>query len=239
MCRMRVSLCPLRLAWLSVAFGTLTTGCYLNAIDDISELDAIATLRDPGREYGDLRTFAMREEVADLSELADDPIDVDHEYDTVIVRGIARNLAELGWTRTDDAEAADVIVLNGIVAADNWVYYSYWWDYYPYYIYYPTYTTAINFATGSLITTMVKPDEMESSDGQDVVPAIWFAGSRGLIGSSGRSSEERINDVIDQSFRQSDYLRVGDPVPPIYGIGIDGPIGEGDETGGDETGGGE
>jgi hypothetical protein len=220
--------------WTTLRFScvplALLPGCYYTTetIGDNSGLDAIITMREPDREFDDLRTFAMPESVADLSNLLEDPEPLSDNYDQSYIDRVAERLADYGWVRVGDTADADVLVLNGKVAAEYWVTSTYWYPYYPYYIYYPYYyypyysynTVTVNFPVGTLITVMLKPDEISMiDDGNESVPAIWTATGIVLL-ESNDATKDRVERMVDQSFEQSDYLVVGDAVEPVLGLDV-------------------
>lgn len=190
------------------AAGALLLGCRPESIQYYEETDAVLTIREPGRDFSGLSTFGLWEEVLDLGDLVDDPIDIDHErIDPVLLGAVEDNMVALGWTMVDDpvADDPDVVLVIGTVATNNWYFYYYpCWD--PYWCYYPPVGSVVNFPVGSVIITMVKPDEATDEDGETVVPAIWAAGIQGELGSS--SDLARFTDGIDQAFVQSPYLEV-------------------------------
>lgn len=204
---------------LLLGVGTLSQGCYRESFDYWTELDTVVTIREPDRDFSEYRTFAMPEQVFDLSDRIEEPIEVTDEYDQDILDRIAENLADRGWTRVGDVDEADVLVLNGKVASEFSVYYYYYW-YYPYWIYYPPQTVQANYPVGTLNTIMVKPDETELVDGLDTVPAIWHANAFGVLDVSS-TPLQRIEGLIDQEYDQSTYLEVGDAVDPIYGLDVE------------------
>lgn len=211
-------------ATLGCSCAALLHGCAYTTetIGDSSQIDAVFTVQEPDFDFGALRTFAMPESVADLSDLVDDPRQLTDAYDQDYIDRVAENMADAGWTRIDDVAAADVLILNGKVASDHWVTTTYWYPYYPYYLYYPYYpydTVTVNYPTGTLLTVMLQPSRMETVDDIETVPAIWTATALGLL-SSDASPRTRIENVIDQAFEQSDYLVVGDAVDPIYGLDV-------------------
>lgn len=197
------------------------SGCYYygESVDQWSDLDSIITAREPGREFDGMQTYAMPESVADLSEFVDDPEPLTDAYDQDYIDRVAENMADYGWTRVDDIADADVLILNGKVASEYWVSYTYWWGYYPYYIYYPYYptqTVSWSFPVGSIVTLMIKPDELTNIDDLESVPAIWVATALGAV--TDTNTKQRIESAVDQAFAQSDYLMVGDATDPIYDL---------------------
>jgi hypothetical protein len=200
--------------------------CYPEPLTT-AETDVVVTVRDSDRDYSRLTTYALPDEVFDLCEIAQslgeggaaglsgdggdvsDCKDVSHRYDDEVLANIADNLEQLGFVRAANQDAADVVVLPGITAQDNWyVYYpycDYWYSYYCWY--YPWATTAVNYPIGSLVVYM-----LASKDADDVtlrVPVAWLGVVRGILSSSSDANAERVEDGIDQAFAQSGYLGEG------------------------------
>ena len=206
-----------------LAAGVHVVGCAQESFDNYKDFDTVVTAYDPeyADEFTSNATFAMPESVFDLSQFVDDPIEFKGEYEQELLDWVAQNMADLGYDRleiTGDPfemqTEADVIVYIGAVAQENWTYgyyYNYW---YGWYWYYPVSGVAINYDTGSVIMAMVDPDLVDEED--ETVPVIWSAGLRGLLG---YHSQSEVEALVDQAFKQSEYLRVGDPVPAKPGLG--------------------
>ncbi|HEU5075937.1 MAG TPA: hypothetical protein VFU02_17205, partial [Polyangiaceae bacterium] len=115
--------------------------CYPEPLTT-GEMDVVVTVKDSGRNYSALKTYALPDRVFDLCEVAenlgeggaagspsddDDDDDgcneVSHRYDRDVLETIASNLEDLGFVEAQDPEAADVVVLPGITAQDNWYVY--------------------------------------------------------------------------------------------------------------------
>lgn len=209
----------------ALAAGTslLATACYPGSFGSADDLDLITTFFDTERDYGrDTRTYAMPDVVYDLSPEDEGGVPEEAEdYDDVILSTVAEQMSELGYRRipADGAEEPDVVMLAGVVVADNWIIYYPGWGYYPPYWgpgwgYWYGYPIPVNYPTGSIILSMVRPDERDEEAQR--VPVIWAAGTIGHVTGSGRT-EERIENAIRQAFTQSEYLRVGDPTSPSDG----------------------
>jgi hypothetical protein len=200
--------------------GAWLTGCSRDSFSSYKDFDTVISVYDPEYEdeFENNRTFAMPEEVFDLSDVVNDPIEHDGKYDQQILDRVAENMAELGYHREvitgDPSEMntdADVIVYVGAVAQEDWGYVSYYW--YGWYWYYPT-TVTVNFDNGTIVFTMVDPDLADEE--AEVMPVIWSGALRGLLG---YHSTSQVMSGIDQAFNQSPYLRVGPPVASEPGLG--------------------
>lgn len=177
------------------------------------QTDMVLTVPEPDRDFGPLATYALWPEVIDLTERVEDPIKVDHaRVDPVLLDTVESNMDALGFTKVADAkkDEPDVVAVIGVVAQDNWYFYSYyywyhgWWWYYPGY-YPPVY--AVSYPTGSVIVMLVKPDEAVIDDkGESNAPVIWTAGVWGSLSDNESYNLDRITDGIDQAFDQSPYL---------------------------------
>jgi len=218
-----------KLLWL---LAPLAVGaCYPEPLTT-GEMDVVVTVKDADRNYSKLKTYALPDQVFDLCEIAqaigeggaagsandddddDDACeDVNHRFDDEVLETIADNLEDLGYTPASDPENADVVVLPGVTAQDNWYvyypycdyYYGYYW--YPYCWYYPWSATAVNYPVGSLVLYMLAPKEAD--DVARKMPIAWVGVVRGLLGSSSDSNAERVQAGIDQAFAQSRYLGEG------------------------------
>ncbi|HEY6723806.1 MAG TPA: DUF4136 domain-containing protein [Polyangiaceae bacterium] len=203
--------------------------CYPEPLTT-GEMDVVITVKDSGRNYAELKTYALPDQVFDLCEIAaelgeggaaggfgsddddDECEDVSHRYDDEVLDAIADNLEALGFVAAQSPEAADVVVFPGITAQDNWYVYTpycdYWYSYwYPYCWYYPWTATAVNYPVGSLVLYMLAP--VEADDVALKMPVVWMGVVRGILSSYADTNAERVEAGIDQAFAQSGYLGGG------------------------------
>ena len=202
--------------------------CYPEPLTT-GEMDVVITVKDSKRDYSTLKTYALPDQVFDLCDVGanlgeggaagrdinddtDECEDVNHRYDRQVLETIADNMDALGFDQVDSPEDADVAVLPGVTAQDNWyVYYpycDYWYGYYyPYCWYYPWTPTAVNYPVGTLVLYMVAPSEAD--DVAMKMPIVWVGVGRGLLSSSADANAERVETAIDQAFAQSRYLGEG------------------------------
>ncbi|MFN6116122.1 MAG: DUF4136 domain-containing protein [Flavobacteriales bacterium] len=193
----------------------LFSSCYPDQPDNIDEYDIVYTNYSPTYDFKAFNTFAVPDSVViitgDLAE-GEQPAKVSPEFGDQIVGRIRQNMDRLGWTEVAPTENPDVLVLPSAVKTLNVdAYYyggGYWGWYYPYYGYgwyypgyYPTYTS---YTTGSLILTMIAPDDLSPTENQ---PVLWVGVLNGLLEGSDASIITRMTTNIDQAFKQSEYLQ--------------------------------
>lgn len=197
-----------------------SAACYPGSISDLGETDLVFTLYDTTANFGSYSTYAMPDSIVRLG--AGDEDDIDRTYDAEILDQIASELAALGYTRVTESamDPPDVVVLVG-ASSSTYEYWfdSGWWGYWgwypgwgpwypgwgpPYYPGYPIYGGS--FQTGSLIVTMLAPDEAGPSDPEERIPTVWAGGINGVLSSSAQSTFARLQRLISQMFDQSPYL---------------------------------
>ena len=198
--------------------------CYPNSPERITDLDAVATVFEPDRDYSQFRTYAMLDSV---HHLADDPDDVDHQFDQQILDDVARNMMDLGYQRipTDSLAGPSPPVLPDVIlhviatSSDTFVVgggcYPWWgcggwggwcgggwgWCYPP--------TARYAYSTGSVVIQMIPFAELpETPDEDDLLPVAWAGGINGILNDSVSNVRARLTTLIDQAFTQSPYLDV-------------------------------
>ena len=75
-----------------------------------------------------------------------------------------------------------------------------WW--------YPPTVSVTNFQTGSVFVEMIDPDEQPPDTDLDALVIEWSAVLNGVLSSSSNTSK-RLEDGVNQMFKQSQYLKVG------------------------------
>ena len=215
-----------------LVFTALSAGCSSETFSRSNDFDAVLTVKDKEYDYGKNKSYAVVDELKDLSDFAESPIEIEHidEWESVILEQIHKNMKALGYEEETGAiEDADVVVAAGVVAAESWQFYSYypWWGWYGYWYSYPWYggwTVGVDFSSGSVVLVMIDPDRKISTDEltgdtgldgdagvdggapEEIYQAIWGAGIHGLLN---YVTEPKVKNGIDQAFDQSPYLKVG------------------------------
>lgn len=195
----------------------LSVGCVGESFDSDDELDQVLTARQPKRDFAAFTTYAMPDEVSDLSALVEVPIERDGSQDAVVLASLAEGMAAAGYERLPfgQAEQADVVLLPGAVASENWTWVGSYpcWGYVGYCWWYPPVYVPVSFDVGSIVAVMVRPQEVvedvegaDPSEPRDLTPVIWGLGVRGILGERNARIAERIRTTIAQGFAQSPYL---------------------------------
>jgi Domain of unknown function (DUF4136) len=135
--------------WLVAVLGGVA--CSTDALI-VSEVDAVVTVADPGRNFSQYETFALTSEVSDLCYLASelglggaggalselpsilggaggaggegsDPcLSLDHSADAALQKAVSGQLKELGYRQVELGSKPDLVVTLGAVARGNWFY---------------------------------------------------------------------------------------------------------------------
>ena len=223
------ALTALRGGLVSVACAA-SVACLPETFENTEELNVIATVRDPSRDFSDFDTYWMSDMVIDLSQLTDDPIEIGQGIQDLMLDTVAEEMAALGYRRIEDDGSmpdTDVAILVGAVAGNNWVLTGYypWYGFPGYWYYYPPVAVPINYPTGSVIITMLRPSEVSmDEEDRNVVATVWAAGMRSVLQANTGDTRRAVVSNISQAFAQSPYLRTGPPLePPSAGdAGVEG-----------------
>jgi hypothetical protein len=221
--------------------------CHPVGLSDASETDTVVTFQAHGYDYSKAHTYDMPTTVADLcgktvngpdagaggeggggsgipvSDLVDcEPIT--HTFDQLILDTVRQNLEARGFVHVaaDATEPPDVVMLVGVLAANNWFAYTYypWYAYYPgygywydyyygwggYYPYYPA-TAVVNYPTGTLMMNLISLKDADPN--KQRIPSVWLGSINGLLSTGDVSASGRITSSINQAFTQSPYLQAG------------------------------
>lgn len=185
----------------------LLLGCYPDGADYTDELDIVYTVYDKEYNFQNATTYSLPDKIVILGD--EDNVEfIADVYAIPILARIDSNLQALGWTKVDNDENPDVQVMPASWTTTTISYWGggYWcyWD--PYYCggwwYYP-YPIVSSYTTGTLMMNMVEK-EPSSVDGRKKV--VWVGAINGLL--QGSYNASRINNAIDQSFKQSPYLKL-------------------------------
>ena len=198
--------------------SVVMVSCYPGGAEYYSDTDIVVTDYDSAFfATHHVKTYYLIDTVVFLT---DDPEEVEHKYDDMILSTIDENLKQIGYQPVDTSGDVppDVLVTATITTStsEGWVpgypYYPYypwdwWWGYpgwdwwwgYPggYYPYY------YSFSTGTLFITMGDPNNPIEDDGEVKLPVVWGAAFNGMLSSSTSDMKARIERSINQAFNQS------------------------------------
>jgi hypothetical protein len=189
----------------------------------------VRTVRDPGFNFANLRTFAMPDTVAHLVPVTGTPLVVSREFDRAVLDQVKANLLARGYTQVTAPQtvAPDFVVLVGATAATNYdVFATYsWYPYYGYYsgwgwyapgftsdwtVIYPFYPTVgvTAFDRGTFLVTLVPTVTVNPL--VKSLNAEWAGTATSLL--DGGITTNMVTAAIDQMFVQSPYLTAPAPV---------------------------
>jgi hypothetical protein len=191
----------LLMLFISICF--ILVSCYPGDALTAADTDVIATFFNPNADFSTKMTYAIPDSVVRVDEDGN-PISDPGQFDQQIINGIKENLQQLGYTEEQNPANADVLVV-AFVTTTTWAsggcytWWYGWWYPYPGWCYPVVYT----YTTGTLIIAMADPQNQESSD------ALWVAGINGILEDTSSGIGTRLNNNIDQAFKQSPYLGEG------------------------------
>ncbi|MBT8379017.1 MAG: DUF4136 domain-containing protein [Ignavibacteria bacterium] len=202
--------------------------CYNDYGLTTQDYDLVSTFFKKGVDFKKFQTFTLLDTVMRVTNDGEDPSNVDTRYDNQILNDIERNIKNFGYSqiRQEDVDSTNlpsVVILVSSVSSTNYAYSpGYWWGYwgwYPGWSYYPGYGsgwggyypwypggTVYSYTTGSIFIEMVDPTDIDTENRR--VNLQWGAGINGLTDDSSQNLSRRIKEAIDQSFKQSPYLRI-------------------------------
>jgi len=188
---------------LFISFVFILNSCYPGDSLTAADTDVIATFFSKDADFSTKMTYATPDSIVRIDEDGNPIIDPG-PYDQQILNRINQNLQLMGYTEVQDPANADVHVVT-FVTTTLWVSggcYNWWWGWwypYPGYCYPVVYT----YSTGTILITMTDPENQATLD------ALWIAGINGILEDNSAGISTRINNNIDQAFKQSPYLGEG------------------------------
>lgn len=181
----------------------LMVSCYPDDTMYYEDTDLVYTNYTETFDFAGSGTYSMPDKIVKVTGDLDDgetPEYVKEPYNTQILNKIESNMTALGWTKVEDPANADLTLFPAVWTNTTVVYWYDYWCWYYYYCgwgwYYPSYTS---YTTGTLVMGLV------ASGPEYVDPSIvWTGAINGLL--SGSYDISRVNNGIDQAFKQSPYL---------------------------------
>lgn len=188
-----------------LALILLLSGCYPEGAEYYHETDVVYTNYEEDYNFTGQKTYAMPDKIVkitkDLIE-GEEPEFVEEPYNTQILNKIEENMTSKGYTQVLAPEDADLFLMPAVWTNTTIYYwYDYWCWYNPWFCdwgwYYPPVTSV---TTGTLVMSLI-------DDGDEYVEPyrVWTGLANGLL--SGVYSKSRVDNAIDQAFKQSPYLK--------------------------------
>jgi len=213
--------------------GAVFNSCYYDYGLEPKDYDLVATFFNDKTDFTKFRTYSMPDTIVHItgdSTQADSEL-IDRKYDKQILQRIGTNLESLGYTKVEvpddpsSVEPPDVVVLVSALATKNYSVYSWWpgwwggwggwggWGWYPGYgpgygpgyPWYPGGTTVYSYTVGTLSIDMIDPTDTDEQNKR--IGVAWIAAINGYLEKSSGVAGSRLNELIDQCFTQSPYLK--------------------------------
>ena len=203
--------------WLAVLLVTIivSAGCHPGNVNDITELDVVATFFIEDTDFGTYATYAMEDTLYNMNVLADPSLDDDlnRRYDADIIAQVKAEMADLGYALVDTGTGEDLRIALGAFLTEGTLLYSYipWggggyngrW--------YPAWGT-VDFSQGTLQIFLADWDTRDPATGE--LDVIWTGNCLGVLEDS--SNITRLSNMISQAYAQSPYLAAA-PAPKHAG----------------------
>lgn len=180
-------------------------GCYPDGAEYYEDTDIVYTDYDDQFDFSSKGTYSIPDKIVKITGNLNEgelPEFIKEPYNSQILNNIEKNMTSMGYTKVEDPANADMVLFPAVWTNTTIYYwYDYWCWYYPYYCGwgwgYPSVTA---YTTGTLVMALI-------ADGDEYVePAkVWTGAANGLL--SGAYDVTRVNDAIDQAFKQSPYLK--------------------------------
>jgi hypothetical protein len=182
----------------------LMVSCYPDGPEYYEDFDLVYTNYDETFDFAGQGTYSMPDQIVKVTgNLAEgeEPEFVKEPYNTQILNLIDDQMSDLGWTKVEDPEDADLTLFPAVWSNTTIVYWNDYWCWYYYYYcgwgyYYPVTTS---YTTGTFVMSLAAAGD------EYIEPAVvWTGALNGLV--SGSFELSRVTEGIDQAFEQSPYL---------------------------------
>jgi hypothetical protein len=191
----------------------LMTQCYPEGPVYTDELDLVYSNYDPSYDFASKLTYALPDKIMKIDDEligGGSPNYVKPVYADPMLAKIDQNMQTAGWTKVDVDENPQVLLAPVAVEVTTTVYYGYggywdWWygGYYPPYGWYYPYPVTTSYSTGSLVVTMLDPNDLSANE---KMRAVWGFVVNGLLEGSTTEFTARFTKGINQAYIQSPYL---------------------------------
>ncbi len=195
--------------WLALLTMTVLVGagCHPGEINEISELDIVATFYDETVDFGAFQTYAMEDTIYNLHVLQDPTAEdnLDRRFDAEIIAQVKSEMAARGYALVDTSEAHDLRLGLGAWDTPGSLVYStmpwwggssgYWW---------PSWGS-VDFTKGTLLVLLADWANRDPVSGE--FDPIWTGGLDGVLEESGSNTATRLERGISQMYIQSPYLQ--------------------------------
>ena len=186
-------------------------GCYPGSVT-VSELDTVLTIYEHEEDFSRFKTYHMPDTIVPVGEEGD----YESKYDQQILDQVRKNLDALGYQSVDAIDGSDLVVTveksnSELLVGWNpcpgcWCGYWCWypgWGWGGYNPYYPGGGIVYSYPVGTIFISMF---DNTGTEMPMTAIAPWAGSFNGLISGSDSQILARIDNAIDQAFKQSPYL---------------------------------
>jgi hypothetical protein len=189
----------------------MLAGCYPKGPEYVDDLDVTFTSYDESFNFQALKTYAIPDKIVigfEVDKTGDTTIEYMNAIDAnKILSQVNFNMIDYGWTKVDVDQNPDMLMMLGGISTTNYFYdywYNWWYDdWYNWGWYYPPYVSLSSYTTGSLITVFADPNK---NNPLNKVDPAWISINNGILTQG--NDINRVLNAIDQSFEQSEYLKI-------------------------------
>ena len=186
---------------------------FLNACNDefdvgnIGELDITISDYNSSVDFSSFCKYYIDEEI----NYPEDTKEMSSSTSSALYSYTETQMNALNYEKVDTKAEADIVVNYYLASSDyvsinSWYYQgSYWWWGYNdgWTIYSPTYNSYYMYSAGSLITTLT---DRTLSDSETNPRPYWFSLMNGVVENNQIDNRLRIQQSLNQAFKQSAYL---------------------------------
>jgi hypothetical protein len=194
-----------------MALALLLTQCYPAGPEYVDELDLVYSNYDAATDFTAKKTYAIPDQIMKIDDdlvSGGGPNFVNPIYATSMLDRINQNMTNNGWVKVNKDQNPDVLLAPVAYELTTTYYYGggYWdWWYGGWYGWYYPYPVTTTYSTGSLIVTMLDPNNLSPDD---KMRAVWGFVVNGLLEGSTAEFNARYAKGINQAFTQSPYLKI-------------------------------
>jgi Domain of unknown function (DUF4136) len=189
----------------------LLTQCYPEGPEYIDELDLVYSNYDPATDFTAKQTYAIPDKIMKIDDdliSGGDPNFVKDTYAKPMLDKIKQNMSDYGWTLVSKDANPDVLLAPVAYELTTTYYYGggYWdWWYGGWYGWYYPYPVTTSYTTGSLVVTMLDPNNLSPDE---KMRAVWSFVVNGLLEGTSAEFTARFTKGINQAYIQSPYLNI-------------------------------
>jgi hypothetical protein len=191
----------------------LLTQCYPAGPEYVDELDLVYTNYDVAYDFTTQpaqHTYYMPDNIMKIDDdlvNGGGPNFVNDTYAKPMLDRINQNMSNNGWKWVDKDKNPDVVLAPVAYLLTTTYYYGgYWGGWYGgWYGWYYPYPVTTSYTTGSLVVTMLDPNDLSADD---KARAVWSFIVNGLLEGSTTDFVNRYTRGINQAYTQSPYLKI-------------------------------